>query len=423
MNRARLALVTLAVTLAACKGACSKPSADAVDDELSSSTPAAHAVDGAPVAPPRCSVASKKGSLGYVVDVGDAIVTPSGFAVGLVRKDNVLSVALISADLATVTFADVGSTSIEAPPPLPFLWDGKVYVAWMLAGDLRIARVEGAKLALVAESVVDLAAYIAKAPPLADVPDLDVAVTGDRGVVVWDKETPNGSEVRALSFDKSGFDKAPAGAPPPASPVGADDEDPRLAPRAGGYWAVWVGRNVEDDATDASEGPGESPSTRWLEAAPLDPHGVRVGEPVRMTPTDGHVAGFDLLAHDAVIDIVARDGAESTSEEGTSLLHVTLTDKPAASSILAAGGIGRAVPVVVATAGGALVVVPDPADATKLLPIEPPGALPSLEPALKGARALVAITTATGADVLAVRLSGATLALNEAEIVLTSCAR
>ncbi len=419
MNRGRLALVTLAVALAGCKGACSKPSADAVDD-LPTTADAAHVGDAAVVAPPRCSAVSKKGSLGPIVDVGDAIVTPSGFAVGLVRKDNVLSVALVSADLATVTFADVGPAITEAPPPLPFLWDRNVYVAWIRAGDLRIARVDGTKLALVAESVIDLPAKNAQ---IADVPDIDVAIAGDRGVVVWDEETPKGSEIHALSFDKSGFDKPAAGGALLMSPLGADDEDPRLAPRVGGYWAVWVGRNVEDDSTDASEGPGESPSTRWLEAAPLDRRGVRVGEPVRMTPIDGHIAGFDLLAHDGMADIVARDGAESTTEEGTSLLHLTLADKPSASSVLAAGGIGRAVPVVVATAGGALVVVPDLADATKILPILPPGAIPSLEPQLKGARALVAKTTENGAELLAVRLSGATFAADEAEIILASCAR
>ncbi|MEO8801466.1 MAG: hypothetical protein ABI551_26490 [Polyangiaceae bacterium] len=420
MNRGRLALVTLAVALAGCKGACSKPSADAVDDDVPTTADPAHIGDAAAVAPPRCSVVSKKGSLGPIVDVGDAIVTPSGFAVGLLRKDNVLSVALVSADLATVTFADVGPTISEAPPLLPFLWDGKVYVAWIQSGVLSIGRVDGTKVAVIAETVIALPA---KDSLLSEAPDLDVAVAGDRGVVVWDEETPKGSQIHVLSFDKSGFAKNDSGLPLPISPPGADDEDPRLAPRAGGYWAVWVGRNVEDDSTDASEGPGESPSTRWLEAAPIDARGVRVGEPLRMTPTDGHIAGFDLLAHDGVTDIVARDGAESMTEEGTSLLHVTLADKPSASSILAAGGIGRAVPVVVATAGGGLVVVPDLADATKILPILPSGALPSLEPTLKGARALVAKTTENGADLLAVRLSGATLTADDAEIVLASCAR
>jgi len=426
VNRSRLALVGLAVSLAACKGACSKPSADAVDD-TPSALDSGHVVDAAALAPARCAAPGKSGTLGAIVDVGDAIVTPTGFAIGLVRKDEILSVALVSADLATVTFADIGRARLEAPPPLPFAWDGNVYVAWIDSGDLRIGRVDGNKVALVADTVVDALAWSAKQPPISDLPDLDVAVSGDRGLVIWDHETPKGSEILTLGFDKNGFDKSDAGTALVASPATADDEDPRLAPRTGGYWALWVARKVEDDATDASEGPGESPSLRWLEAAPLDPRGARVGEPIRLTPTDGHVAGFDLLAHDGRTDVVLRDGAESTTDEGTSLLAITIADKPSSSSVLAAGGIGRAVPVVVAGVGGALALVPDPADATKILPLAAaPGAsfaLPSLEPQLKGARALVAKPAGNGADLLAVRLSGASSAADEAEIILVSCAR
>ncbi|HEX7667771.1 MAG TPA: hypothetical protein VF407_24760, partial [Polyangiaceae bacterium] len=318
MNRARVALALFAVSLAACKGACSKPSAD--EDPPETTEAAARVVDAAALAPARCSAASKKGSLGSIVDVGDAILTPNGFAIGLVRKDEMLSVATVSADLGTVTFADVGKARLEAPPPLPFLWDGNVYVAWIDSGDLRIGRVDGTKVALVADTVVDLVAHSAKQAPISDLPDLDVAVTGDHGVVVWDHETPNGSEIRTLAFDKNGFAKIDAGTSTVASPTTADDEDPRLAPRAGGYWALWIARKVEDDATDASEGPGESPSLRWLEAAPLDERGTRVGEPIKLTATDGHAAGFDLLAHDGVTDVVLRDGAESLTDEGTSLL-------------------------------------------------------------------------------------------------------
>ena len=209
MNRARVALALFAVSLAACKGACSKPSAD--EDPPETTEAAARVVDAAALAPARCSAASKKGSLGSIVDVGDAILTPNGFAIGLVRKDEMLSVATVSADLGTVTFADVGKARLEAPPPLPFLWDGNVYVAWIDSGDLRIGRVDGTKVALVADTVVDLVAHSAKQAPISDLPDLDVAVTGDHGVVVWDHETPNGSEIRTLAFDKNGFAKIDAG--------------------------------------------------------------------------------------------------------------------------------------------------------------------------------------------------------------------
>ncbi|HEX7663314.1 MAG TPA: hypothetical protein VF407_02330, partial [Polyangiaceae bacterium] len=67
--------------------------------------------------------------------------------------------------------------------------------------------------------------------------------------------------------------------------------------------------------------------------------------------------------------------------------------------------------------------VPDPADATKILPLGPAGALPSLEPTLKGARALVAKPAQNGSDLLAVRLAGTSPAADEAEIVVVSCAR
>ncbi len=422
--RKRLVLL-LAVT--SCHGACGNKT-NAADDSGSDATIAS--TDAEALAPARCNTVAHRASLGAPLDVGEAISTNDGFAIGLVREKNVFSVALVSSDLANVTFVDIGHARVETGPPQPFLWDKSVYIAWIDSGDLRLGRLENGKVAMIGEEVIDLFTYGAKNPIISDIPALDVVVSGDHGAVVWDFADASRGHVRFISFSKNGFDKGDGGIPyVDVAPLTSDAESPRLAPRVGGgYWGIWVARKVEFP-TDASaiEGPGEAPTFRWLEAAPLDDHGTRVGAVVKLTPDSGHVGGYDVVTNSEGTDVVVRDTTEAL-DEGTSLYRVHLSANASAAEIIATE-IGRAEPDVVTSTianGGSIswVVTPDLNDATRIIPLRNIGALislPSVEPLLRSARALALRSANSGVELLAMHAASSAGAPDQAEIMLISC--
>ena len=367
----------------------------------------------------------QKTSLGTVLDVGDAIATPDGFAVGLVRDKNVLAIATISSDLSKVSFTDIGPPHHDASPPEPFSWGNNVYSTWIDSGELRLARLDAGKIAMIGDEVVDLLTYSAK-NPISDLPAFDVATSGDRGIVAWEQLYPTRGEIHAMTFTKSGFEHpaGDAGATWLAlSPPSSDADSPRVAPRGDGYWIAWSARAPEPEVDSGIEGPGESPSYRWLEAATLDAKGARTSDPKKLTPTQGHIAGFDVATHDGASEIVARDAQESSADEGTTLLRITLADKASAIDPIANAGVGRAVPVSLGSSSGSWALVPDTNDATMLFPLSPTKAPASIEPLLKGARPLAIRDTGAGTEILAVRLPEAQTSAGEAIIMLVSCGR
>jgi hypothetical protein len=422
--RKRLVLL-LAVT--SCHGACGNKTT-AADD--SGSDAAIASTDAEALAPARCNTLAHRASLGSPLDVGEAIITNDGFAIGLVREKNVFSVALVSSDLANVTFVDIGPARGENGPPQPFLWDKSVYVAWIDSGALRLGRIESGKVAMIGEAIIDVLAYSAKDPGLQDIPARDVVTSGDHGAVVWDFADPSRGHVRFLSFTKSGFDHPDGGIPyVEVAPVSSDADSPRLAPRAGGgYWAVWVARK-DEPTTDAStiEGPGETPTFRWLEAAPLDAQGTRVGAVAKLVPEFWHAGGYDLATTREGAEVVVRDATEE-KDEGCTLGQITLSDKVDGPAALAVD-VGRAEPDLVTTAianGGSVswVVTPDLNDATRIIPLRKIGAqaqLPSVEPLLRSARALALRSANSGVELLAMHALSVAGSPDQAEIMLISC--
>ncbi len=377
----------------------------------------------------RCNAVTHRASLGSPLDIGDAITTSDGFAIGLVRENNILSVALVSNDLSKISYADIGRARAETSPPQPFLWQNSVYLAWIDSGELRIGRIDNGKVAMFGEATIDIAAHDAKNPILADIPAFDVAAVGDHAAVIWDFADASRGHVRFLPFSKDGFTFTDGVAPfVEVAPVSSDADSPRIAPRAGGgYWGIWVARKSEGP-TDASaiEGPGETPTFRWLEAAPLDDRGTRVGAVVKLTPDSSHVGGYDVLTTADGTDVVVRDATES-ADEGTTLFRAHLADKADVADPIATE-IGRAEPDVVSASLGSTslswVVTPDMTDATRIIPLFKGGAppLPSLEPSLKGARALALRSINAQPELLAMHPLSAAGALDQAEIMLISCA-
>jgi hypothetical protein len=430
------------LALASCHGACGNSSSTTTGD--SGADAAVGIADASTLAPQRCTAIAHHASLGSPQTVGDAVATDDGFVIGLIREKNIFSIASVSADLSNISFSDIGPVRGDAAPPQPFLWDKSVYITWINSGELRIGRLEAGKVALIAEQFTDLANRLAKDPPLSDIPSFDVMAAGERGIIAWDFLDPLGGNIRVLNLSKDGVEAHDAGlAYLQISPSGTDADTPRLAPRkGGGYWAIWIARKVEP-TSDASaiEGPGETPTTKWLEAAPLDDHGNRAGDVVHLTPSSGHIAGYDLLVTSDGVDVIARDATESSADDGTTLVRVRLsekgTDKSGSVEIIA-DEIGRAVPDVVTTAmpSGSIAwaVVPDQNDATRIVPIRSlAGAAgariesPSIEPLLRSSRALALRSAAQsangGVELLAVRAASGSAPPDQAEITLVSCSR
>ncbi len=374
--------------------------------------------------PARCSAVKNKAPLGVLLDVGDAVSTSDGFAVGLLRDKNVFSVASASADLSKITFADIGPAHHEASPPQPFLWENNVYIAWIDSGELRLGRLDAGKIAMIGDEIIDPRTYSAK-NPLSDLPAFDVATNGDRGIVVWEQLYPTRGEIHAMTFTKSGFDHASDGGVSylTISPPTSDADSPRLAPHGDGYWIAWTARAPEPTVDSGIEGPGESPSYRWLEAATLDANGSRTSDPKKLTPTQGHIAGYDLATHDGTSEVVARDAQEASADEGTALFRITLTGNPSSLDPIANSGIGRAVPVVFGSSLATWALVPDTNDAMTLFPIAPAKAPASVEPLLKGARPIAWRDAAAGPEIVAVTLPTGQTGAGEAEIELISCSR
>ncbi|MEO8877550.1 MAG: hypothetical protein ABI461_18290 [Polyangiaceae bacterium] len=399
-----------ALALASCHGGCSGNSADNTANEAPVDA-GLHAADASALAAARCTKIDAHVGIGSPIDVGEAVITSDSFAIGLLREKNIFSVALAPLDLSKVDFVDIGTARAETAPPIPFAWDKSVYVTWIDSGALRIGRIENGKVAMIVDETIDPIAYFAKSAPTSEIPAFDVIVSGDHGVVVWDYADPTGGKIRKLAFSKSGVEKVDAGgAAFSLSPASSDADSPRLAPRkSGGFWAIWVARKLESTAdAGAIEGPGESPAFRWLEAAPLDERGNRVGEVSRLTPTTGHVSGFDVLATADGAEVVVRDATES-ADNGTTISRIVLADKPG-SLQLVSGEVGRSVPDVFGAKSSAgsftWVVVPDANDATRIVPLGAPSGAspaPSVEPLLKSSRGLALRGVDAGGQLLVLR--------------------
>ncbi|MGH7330716.1 MAG: hypothetical protein ACREJX_20395, partial [Polyangiaceae bacterium] len=280
-------------------------------------------------------------------------------------------------------------------------------------------------IAMIGDEIIDPLTYSAK-NPLSDLPAFDVATNGDRGVVVWEELDPARGEIHGMTFSKSGFEHAADGgvARLTISPPTSDADSPRLAPHGDGYWIAWTARAPEPAFDSGIEGPGETPSYRWLEVATLDANGARTSDPKKLTPLQGHVAGYDVATHDGVSELVFRDAQETSADEGTTLFGISFADKWSLTpDPIANAGVGRAVPDLLSTRHLTWALSPDTSDAMKLFPILPEKAPPSDEPLLKGARPIALRDSGSGSEILAVTMPEGPTSAGEAEIELISCAR
>jgi hypothetical protein len=168
---------------------------------------------------------------------------------------------------------------------------------------------------------------------------VDVAVSGDRGVAVWDDVAGDDkrSVIQLATFDPQSLRSVTTARP--VSPPKSDAEQPRVVPRPGGFWLAWlVTTEAERDKPPSKAGPkkdkddvpdeehaGETFGASWIEVMPLDGNGSPTSTARRATAADGHVLAFDLEPGDDGAAILAwRDDESPTGSGGGSVLAATV---------------------------------------------------------------------------------------------------
>lgn len=150
--------------------------------------------------------------------------------------------------------------------------------------------------------------------------DFDLALAMKLGVLVWDdwsKKQGHGV-IRRLVFNKDATKEvAPPGV---VSPEADDAESPRAARRPAGFWLTWLSRaNTEPEKPSERDEPERTlrPPERWVVVQQLDTAANALGEPLAITPKQGHVVGYDIgVAQDGTLLVVTRDGVPAIGVEG-----------------------------------------------------------------------------------------------------------
>jgi len=249
--------------------------------------------------------------LPFGVDLGSAIATPKGFALGGVSGKGQAFVALLDENASRRV--DLGE--LHGDPETPGLASaGDRVVVALRSTDAAGFTIKLGSIAL-AGGGVEWGHELTKLG--SGVTGLDLAVTGARGVLVFQSETKQGRlmlgsfaaallkepfEVRALDVK--------------------DGEMPRVVARPGGFWLSWVRSLPEPKkaAPASAKEPPQDPEERAL----LDP-GPRVVEVVKLDE-QGHPLGAALRVGEPRRQILLYDVA-TTSDGG--LLVATRSDSAA----------------------------------------------------------------------------------------------
>ncbi len=408
MRADHAALVLVGSVLALGSGCRSKPNEPAVEIKDADTTSRQEA-DAAPLlAAPRCEPSTEGASLAEPeksgeLSIGEAIVTPAGVSVGILRaaaKGRVASVAAISSDFKNVSFVDVAPARGDDPPARPLLLGAQSFaLAYEHAPKRQITLFRTTGGSTTAGKVETVSSFVDATD---DSQAFDVVTKNDTGLLAWDDDAPGGvGVVKVAPLTASG-----AGAVVAISKEGSDAEGPRVALRPGGYWVAWIARRAEpvpEGGAERIEVAGENRAFEWLELAALDPTGKRIGDVQRLTPQTGHVTSFDLVSSADGIDLFARDDGEAKDGEGAKLERISIHgDKSEVPIVVVKNGVGTGVPAASVSASGdtrtAWLTYVDLADHTRLIPLQPgPNSppLPSLEPVLEGGRVVLASPSAT----------------------------
>jgi len=397
---------------------CRKPSAAWLDDAGSDAEAVdAEVIDAGPVVlPARCVPSLGGATVGAVGDfeIGEAVATPHGFAIGVLHKVNgemLGAIALVPSDAKTVTFVDLGPPIGDAPPPRAIAVGADVYAAFFVrppppvpggkpkpTRDLALYRIADGKATLtttIAEQRDESLAY-------------DLALTDKGGVVAWDEDAI-GNERGNIKIALVSADTKTVVSTRIASPDASDTELPRVVARKGGFWLAWVASRLE--APDAGlepgqeiERPGEKRRYKWLELVALDAAGAQVGAVKRLTPNNGHVSMFDLAARAGgdALDVIARDDEQAVDGAGGRIVRISIAgDKVDPPIAIVSESVGRGAPDLLDVAGAAWLAFSDTHDRVRLVPLDAtrtPAAPMSGEDALDKARVLLVAGVKPAAD-------------------------
>lgn len=277
----------------------------------------------------------------FAAVLGRVIVTDRGFAVPVLgdgENGSVMSVVELD-DHGVGRASRLSRSRGDLEPPVLFADGARVLGAAIEPNASGLAL----KLFMVEAGSVTWGAELEQ--PRDESLAVDVAASGDRGVLVWDAVKDDTSRVVMVSFKRG--DVGTTTKPRAITAEGVDAEAPRLVPRAGGYFLVYRVRGgafggdaAPDDKSEKKKGSGSSSGgadddvdesigekdfTSWVEALRLDENGSPEGSPERLTPREGQVTGFDVTAGKDAFTLAWRNqGGPSGSGGGeVHVLRVT----------------------------------------------------------------------------------------------------
>ena len=323
----------------------------AVADAAADAGPAPHCTLIATGAPARAPAPAPESlDLGVGEELGGAIRTPKGFAVGMLRAvdgGRLASVARLGP--SSVASLDLGVSFRDAPAPQPLVRGEDLFaVAYVKPGSPpgtagTIDKI-GAHRMLAVYRLGDTAERLLELPTETDSSFSYDAIAAMEAaspvgaVVAWDADAgtpphalvqlatlaPDLRSVRGVRSVRRVGEGADAG----------DAGDPRLALRTGGYWLTWIARRPEHPlaALPLPAGEVETVSEEatygWIEAVALDAQGAPSGEPRRLTSTTGHVGKYAVHSDQGALLVVAEDDGAAAGRAGGALEQVIWRGRP-----------------------------------------------------------------------------------------------
>jgi hypothetical protein len=368
--------------------------------EVAGDAAAPVAVVDAAVAAPRCKAEGASRRIpGGSLEIGEASRTDDRVAVGVARDldgkriGTIASLAVSGDGIGEVELIDVGPLPPDAPAPKAFAGRGQLLSLTHVA---KAGKGRGIVASLLAGGkVVQKWAFGDESDDAfsVDAAYLDSS-SGVAAFVVWDEVLAKHGVIKLLALNLPTLTGIAEPKESVLSPFASDADSPRISLRpSGGYWAAWIAHKAEDvgakDAAPEPEGPGEARSLAWIEVLQLDASGTPVGAARRLTAGGKHVQAFDMQAREGVVDLALLDDEEPSDNAGSRLVLLTLrgSDEPT-KRVLVPEGVGHGVPDLMAP----WVAFTDRQDRTRLVPLAEAGRQ-SLEPALEGARPLVALAS------------------------------
>ena len=313
--------------------------------------------------------------LPFGVDIGEAVATPAGFAVAGLRGAGQAFLALLGGQGSRRV--ELGVLHGEAESPALSVVGDRVLVA------LRSSDAAGFTIKL--GSVSSAGGEVAWGYELSklgkSVTGLELAVSGPRGVLVFQSEDKLGSRLLLGSFDPSLKE------PFAVKPLDVKDaEMPRLVARPGGYWLSWVrslpepkkapvaAPSPENDAgpRDPEERELLEVGLRAVEVAKLDEQGKLLGSARRVGEPRRQMVLYDvaLLATGGLLVATRSDNSSPGAEGGALLLSEVSDDGSVRSEQLEDDELGTGAPTLLvereSKLPGPWLTVAGPADATRV---------------------------------------------------------